>query len=170
MMRHDINGKLDDAMKLFDLAKVFYKKTKHYLYLALLENNLAVFFQKQGYYAEAHKQANSARENFNKLGDKTREGYSYDTQAQIYLAQGKYKEALVCANEAVKILENGENYCYLANSTQTKSHIQLYLKDYVAAQETMIASVNIASIHISQTQAKKFIEEYVELQKKRGMQ
>jgi hypothetical protein len=44
------------------------------------------------------------------------------------------------------------------------------MKDYVSAQETMIASVNIASIQISQTQAKRFIEEYVELQKNRGMQ
>jgi tetratricopeptide (TPR) repeat protein len=170
MMRRDINGKLDGAMKLFDLAKFFYKKTKHYLYLAGVENNLAVFFQKQGYYAEAHKQATSARANFKKLGDKTREGYSIDTQAQIYMAEGKLEEALKCSNDAIKMLSNGENYCYLANSMQTKSHIQLYLKDYVAAQETMIASVNIASIHISQTQAKKFIEEYVELQKKRGMQ
>jgi tetratricopeptide (TPR) repeat protein len=169
MMRRDINGKLDDAMKLFNLAKFFYKKTKHYLYLAGLENNLAVFFQKQGYYAEAHNRAKSARENFKKLGDKTREGYSIDTQAQIYLAEGKFAEALECANEAIRMLSDGENYCYLANSTQTKSHIQLYLKDYVAAQETMIASVNIASIHISQTQAKKFIEEYVELLKNCGL-
>jgi tetratricopeptide (TPR) repeat protein len=166
MMRWDINGKLNDAMKLFKLARYFYTKTKHYLYLALLENNLAIFYKGEGLFAEAHDFAESARGNFKKLGDKTREGYSIDTQAQIYLAQGKYKEALKCANEAIAILKNGENYCYLANSMQTKSHIQLYMKDFVAAQETLIASVNIASIHISQSQAKKFIEEYVKLQKK----
>jgi hypothetical protein len=51
---------------------------------------------------------------------------------------------------------------------QTKSHIEFYLKDYVASAETWIASVNIASIHISQTQAKKFIEEYVKLRKTGG--
>jgi tetratricopeptide (TPR) repeat protein len=163
-------GKDEEAMKLFNLAKYFYKETKHYLYLALLENNLAVFFQKQGYYAEAHRQAKSARENFKNLGDRTREGYSIDTQAQIYLAQGKYEEALKCANEAISILANGENYCYLANSMQTKSHVQLYLKNHVEASETMIASVNIASIHISKNQAKKFIEEFVELQKQFGLQ
>ncbi len=161
-------GKNDDAMKLFNLAKFFYKKTKHYLYLALLENNLAVFFQKQGYYAEAHNRAKSARENFKKLGDKTREGYSIDTQAQIYMAQGKYKQALACANEAIRILSDGENYCYLANSMQTKSHIEFHLKDYAASLETMIASVNIASLHVSKTQAKKFIDDYVELQKTGG--
>jgi tetratricopeptide (TPR) repeat protein len=157
-------------MKLFNLAKDYYKKTKHYLYRAFLENNLAVFFQKEGYFIEAHKHAKAAREAFKKLGDKTREGYSIDTQAQIYMAQGRYEEALKCANEAISMLGNGENYCYLANSMQTKSHILFCIKDYVAAQETMIASVNIASIQISKTQAKRFIEQYVELQKNRGMQ
>jgi tetratricopeptide (TPR) repeat protein len=162
-------GDKNGALSRFELAKTFYIKTSHFLYLALLENNLAVFFKSEKVYTEAHKAANSARANFKKLGDKTREGYSIDTQAQIYLAEGKFAEALECANEAIRMLSDGENYCYLANSTQTKSHIQLYLKDYVAAQETMIASVNIASIHISQTQAKKFIEEYVELLKNCGL-
>jgi tetratricopeptide (TPR) repeat protein len=159
-------GDKERAISRFKLARYFYTQTKHYLYLALLENNLAIFYKGEGLFAEAHDFAESARENFKKLGDKTREGYSIDTQAQIYLAQGKYKEALKCANEAIAILENGENYCYLANSMQTKSHIQLYMKDFVTAQETLIASVNVASIHISQSQAKKFIEEYVKLQKK----
>jgi tetratricopeptide (TPR) repeat protein len=118
---------------------------------------------------EAHKHAKAAREVFKKLSDKTREGYSIDTQAQIYMAQGKYEEALKCANEAVKMLSDGENYCYLANSMQTKSHIQLYLKDFKNSMKTKMASVNIASIHISQTHADKFIDEYVELLKNCGL-
>jgi tetratricopeptide (TPR) repeat protein len=162
-------GHKNDALSRFDLAKQFYSKTNHYLYLAGVENNLAIFFKTEGVYSEAHKAAKSACENYKKLGDKNHEGYSIDTKAQIYMAEGNYEEALKYANEAIRMLSNGENYCYLANSMQTKSHIQLYLKDYVAAQETMIASVNIASIHISQTQAKKFIEEYVELLKNCGL-
>jgi tetratricopeptide (TPR) repeat protein len=161
--------KKNEALTRFELAKQFYKRTKHYLYLAGLENNLAVFFQKEGYYIEAHKHAKAAREAFKKLGDKTREGYSIDTQAQIYMAEGKYEEALKCASEAVTMLENGENYCYLANSMQTKSHIQLYLKDFASSMKTKMASVNIASIHISQTHADKFIDEYIELLKNCGL-
>jgi tetratricopeptide (TPR) repeat protein len=155
--------KKNEALTRFELAKQFYKRTKHYLYLALLENNLAVFFQKEGYFIEAHKHAKAAREAFKKLGDKTREGYSIDTQAQIYMAQGRYEEALKCANEAISILENGENYCYLANSMETKSHIQSYLKDTAGSIKTMVACSNIASLHISMEQADKFIERYAEL-------
>jgi tetratricopeptide (TPR) repeat protein len=158
------------AVKRFKLAKSFYQKTKHYLYLATLENNLAILYETEEKYAEAHKSAISARENCKKAGDKTREGYSIDTQAHIYMSEGKYKKALVCANEAIKILSDGENYCYLANSMQTKSHIELYLKDYSVSMETMIAGVNIASIHISQSQAKKFTDIYVELLKTKGLE
>jgi hypothetical protein len=48
---------------------------------------------------------------------------------------------------------------------QTKSHIEFYLKDYANSLNTMIASVNICSLHISQTQADKFREEYAALMK-----
>jgi tetratricopeptide (TPR) repeat protein len=159
-------GKTEEAVKRFELAKTFYVQTEHYLYLAGLENNLAGFYQIEGRYEEAHQSAKSATENFKKMGDKTREGYSIDTQAQIYMSEGKYKEALACAKKAIKRLSNGENYCYLANSMQTKSHIEFYLKDYANSLKTMIASVNIASLHISQTQANKFIDTYADLQRK----
>jgi hypothetical protein len=85
------------------------------------------------------------------------------------MAEGNYEEALKYANEAVAMLENGENYCYLINSMETKSRIQLYLKDFGSSIKTKIASVNIASIHISQTHADKFIDEYVELLKTCGL-
>jgi tetratricopeptide (TPR) repeat protein len=158
-------GEKEKAVNRFGLAKHFYEKTKHYLYLGLLENNLAVFHEIESQYVEAHKSAVSARINFKKAGDKTREGYSIDTQAHIFMSEGNYKAALVCADEAVRMLSDGENYCYLANAKQTKSHIEFHLKDYAASLETMIAGVNIASIHVSKSQAEKFIDEYAELQK-----
>jgi tetratricopeptide (TPR) repeat protein len=79
------------------------------------------------------------------------------------MSEGKYKKALECADEAIKILSDGENYCYLANSMQTKSRIQFHLKNYSESMETIVAAINIASIHISPTQAKKFIDDYAEL-------
>jgi AraC-like DNA-binding protein/ATP/maltotriose-dependent transcriptional regulator MalT len=139
-------GDKERAISRFKLARYFYTQTKHYLYLALLENNLAIFYKDEGLFAEAHDFAESARGNFKKLGDKTREGYSIDTQAQIYLAEGKYKEALKCANEAIAILQKGENYLYLENSLQTKSHIQLHLKDYSGLMETTSEVIRIVNL------------------------
>ncbi len=159
------SGDKEYALKRFESAKLSYQQSKHYLYLAGLENNLAGFYEIEGRYDDAHKSVVSAIENYKKLSDKTHEGYSVDTRAHIFMSEGKYEDALVCANEAVKMLEDGENYCYYANSMQTKSHIEYHLNDYEASLETMIASVNIAAIHVSQTQAKKFVKDYAELQK-----
>jgi tetratricopeptide (TPR) repeat protein len=139
-------GKKEKAVKRFELAKAFYVRTKHYLYLALLENNLAVFYETEERYKEAHKSVISAIENFKKTGDKAREGYSIDTHAHIFMSEGKYVEALACANEAVKMLLKGENYLYLENSLQTKSHIQLYLKDYSGLMETIVEAIRIVNL------------------------
>ncbi len=158
-------GKKEKSIERFDLAKFFYEKTGHYLYLGLVENNLAGFFQLDECYKEAHKSIKSACKTFQRLGDKNREGYSLDTRSQIFMSEGKYAEALECSNQAIKLLESGENYCYLANSLQTKSHIEFHLKDYANSLNTMIGSVNICSLHISQTQADKFREDYAELLK-----
>lgn len=159
-------GDKAESIKRYNLAKYFYTQTKHYLFLARIENNLALFYKDEGNFAEAHRYALSARENFKKLGDKTREGFSIDTQAQIYMAEGKFEEALICAEEAVQMLENGENYCYLANSLQTKCHIELSLDKEAESLETLVASSIIASIHISRAQEKKFIGEYAKLLRK----
>jgi AraC-like DNA-binding protein len=155
-------GYKNDALSRFNLAKHFYTKTKHFLYLAGVENNLAIFFKIEGVFDEAHKSAKAARETYKKLGDKNHEGYSIDTQAQIYMAQDKYKEALKCANEATAMLANGENYYYLANSIQTKSHIQLYLKDYSESVKTIVEAVNIVSLFSKKTDKRiSIIEEKI---------
>jgi AraC-like DNA-binding protein len=139
-------GDRNGALSRFKLAKTFYARTNHFLYLAGVENNLAILFKIEQVYTEAHQSAKVARETYKKLGDKTREGYSIDTQAQIYLAEGKYKEALKCANEAIAILQKGENYLYLENSLQTKNHIQLHLKDYSGLMETISEVIRIINL------------------------
>jgi cyclopropane fatty-acyl-phospholipid synthase-like methyltransferase len=84
------------------------------------------------------------------------------------LAEGKPEEALKYANEAIKMLQRGENYCRLVNSMETKSHIELKLKDYTNYTKTMVACINIASIHISQKQADKFIDALAKMLSNRG--
>ena len=91
-------------------------------------------------------------------------------QRAFELLQGSFRSGSANATPSSPSLQAGGmmSTSPLANSMQTKSHIQLYLKDYAASLETMIASVNIASLHVSKTQAKKFMDEYVELLKNCG--
>jgi tetratricopeptide (TPR) repeat protein len=158
-------GEKKKAFERFELSKHFLQKIGHKLYEALVENNLAVFYQNEKMFFEAHQSAKNSIALFRTIGERNREGYAIDTRSQIYIAEGKYAEALECSNQAVKLLESGENYCFLANALQTKSHIEFYLKQYSASLDTLIASVNIAAIHISHTQADKFRKDYAELMK-----
>jgi tetratricopeptide (TPR) repeat protein len=157
------------AMTRFESARQFYKKAKHYLHRALSEDNSAVFFQKKGCIIEAHKHTKASSKNFKKQGDKTFGGYSLDTRAKIYLAEGKYEEALKCINEAIMMLPEDGNYYRTANTYQTKSKIELGMNKFPESFETIIKSIHIADLHISNEQAKKFIGEYIELLKNRGL-
>jgi tetratricopeptide (TPR) repeat protein len=157
------------VVTILESVKQFYKKAKHYLHSALSEDNPAGFFQKKGYIIEAHKHAKTSRKNFNKQGDKTLEGYSFDTRAKIYLAEGKYEEALKCINEAIMMLPEDGNYYRTANIYQTKSKIELCMNKFSESFETIIKSIHIADLHISNEEAKKFIGEYIELLKNRGL-
>jgi tetratricopeptide (TPR) repeat protein len=157
------------AMTRFESAKQFYKKAKHYLHSALFEENSAGLFQKEGYFIKARKQAKTSRENLKKQDDKTQKEYSLDTRAKIYLAEGKYEEALKCINEAIRMLPEGDNYYRIANTYKTKSKIELCMNKFSESFETIIKSIQIADLHISNEQAKKFIGEYIELLKNRGL-
>jgi tetratricopeptide (TPR) repeat protein len=153
------------AMTRFESAKQFYQKAKHYLESALSKDNPASFFQKKGYPVETHKPAKASK----KQGDKTLEGYSLDTWAKIYLAKGKYEEALKCINEVIMMLPEDNNYYRIANTYQTKSKIELGMNKFSESFETIIKSIHIADLHISNEQAKRFIGEYIELLKNRGL-
>jgi tetratricopeptide (TPR) repeat protein len=157
------------AMTRFEAAKQFYKKAKHYLHNALSEDNSAGLFQKKVRFIEDRKHTKTSRENFKKQGDKTHKDYSLDTHAKIYLAEGKYEEALKCINEAIMMLPKDNNYYRIANTYKTKSKIELCLNKFSESFETIIKSIHIANLHISNEQAKKFIGEYIELLKNRGL-
>ncbi|HEY0428667.1 MAG TPA: tetratricopeptide repeat-containing protein, partial [Pyrinomonadaceae bacterium] len=98
------------ALKHLKLARTFFQNAEHNVYCGVTENNLAQFFHSEGNFAEAHNSANNARKIFELLGDKTREGFSLETKAQVYFAEGKYDKALRFINDAIELLEKGESY------------------------------------------------------------
>jgi tetratricopeptide (TPR) repeat protein len=152
-------------MTRFEPAGQFYNKAKHYLHNLLSGNNSVGFSQKKAGVIENQKHAKTLREKV----DKTREDYSPDTLAKIYLAKGNYEEALKYINEAITVLPEDNNYYRIANTYQTKSKIELCMNKFSESFETIIKSIHIANLHISNDQAKKFTGEYIELLKKRGL-
>jgi AraC-like DNA-binding protein len=139
-------GDKDGAITRFNLAKQFFAEAKHYHYLAIVDNNLAIFLKDEKVYGEGHKAAISARKNFKKIGDKTREGYSLDTRAQIYMDEGKYEEALKYINEAILLLSEGDNHIYLTHSRKTKKQIELCLKKQEDGLKSVAEAINIVNL------------------------
>lgn len=154
-------GNPDKALRYFEMARHFYAKAGHKIYQALAANNIAQIYKIQKKFALSHNAIDNATFLFRKSKDKTREGFSLDTKAQIFLEEGKYAEALSAVEKGIAILKRGENSGYLAETYLTKSVIQVYLhSDLVAAILSLLEAVNIARTNVSEEKAQGFIREF----------
>ena len=109
-------GKTAEALEKYKLAIHFHQKSGHQIYLGTVENNRAYFYKSINRFVEAHEAIDSSTKIFKRIKDRTREGFSLDTKAQIYFAEGKYKEALKTSEKAIAILNRSENKAYLVES------------------------------------------------------
>ena len=155
---HKNLGNKDEALKYLKTARNFLQKADHEIYYGATENNLAQLLHKNGYFEEAHICAENAIKIFKQIGDKMREGYSLETQAQIFAAEEKFDKALIFINSAIELLEGGEGYRKLVESYRTKVKILLQLDRLSEGLTVMIAAHNIAALYISQELSREIIE------------
>jgi tetratricopeptide (TPR) repeat protein len=153
-------GRTAEALKKFELARYYHQKSRHQIYLGTVENNLAQFYKIEKQFAKAHEAANNATKIFKRVKDRTREGFSLDTKAQIYFAEGRYDEALKPIERAVEILKKSENSAYLSESYLTKAKILLYFDGFTAAILALCEAVKIAEANIGEAAAKNLIAEF----------
>ena len=97
---------------------------------------------------------------FKQIKDRTREGFSLDTKAQIFLAEGKYDEALETIENAIKILRLSENAAYLVETYLTKVKTLLYLEKVSEAIFCLFEAVQIAQTKMSEEAAKNLVAEF----------
>jgi tetratricopeptide (TPR) repeat protein len=153
-------GKTSEALKNFELARYFHQKSRHQTYLGTVENNLAQLYKLVNRFAEAHKVVNNSTKIFKQIKDRTREGFSLDTKAQIYFAEGKYADALTLAEKSISILTKSENKAYLVESYLTKIKTLIYSDDFSAATFCLVDAVQLAKTQISENAAKDLIREF----------
>jgi len=155
-------GNITEALKRLELAGYYHRESGHQIYLGTVENNLSLLHKKIGDFAKAHESINCALKIYKKVKDRTREGSSLDTKAQIYFAEGKYADALKIAEKAINILIKSENKAYLVESYLTKTKTLIYLNDFSAATFCLFEAVQIAKTHISEKAAEDLVKEYEE--------
>ncbi len=113
-------GKTDEALDKFLTARCFFFEAGHHQYCGALENNIARLYTVSEQFKESHNFASKAFNTFKLVGDFCRQGYSLDTRASIFLAEGNYLKALEYADKGIKFLQNGENMMFLLETHKTR--------------------------------------------------
>lgn len=153
-------GRTTEALKNFELAGYYHRKSGHQIYLGTVENNLAQLYKTENRFGKAYAAIERALKIYKKVKDRTREGSSLDTKAQIYFAEGKYAEALETSEKSINILKKSENMAILVESYSTKVKALLYLDDFSAATFCLLEAVNIAKKNISEAVAENLVREF----------
>jgi tetratricopeptide (TPR) repeat protein len=153
-------GRTTEALKNFELAGYYHRKSGHQIYLGTVENNLAQLYKTENRFGKAYAAINCALKIYKKVKDRTREGSSLDTKAQIYFAEGKYADALKTSEKSINILTKSENAAYLVESYSTKVKALLYMEDFSAATFCLVEAVNIAKQKISEAAAENLVREF----------
>ena len=153
-------GRLDEALKYFELARHYHGLSGHRIYLGTVENNLAQLYILNGRFAAAHAAVDAAVKTFKLARDRTREGFARDTKALIFLAERKFGPGLEAVEAALEILRQGENAAYTAETLQTKFKLQLFSNDFAGAVATLHEAMEIARVQIGEASAASIFENF----------
>lgn len=153
-------GNQEEALSFLESARFYHQKAQHKIYLGAIENNLALLYKSQGNFAKAHQMIDYSTKTFKQIKDRTREGFSLDTKAQVFFTELKYKEALQTVEKGIKILSKSENKAYLVETMLTKVKCLIFLDDFVSATMCLTDAVQIAKTYINEETAKNLIKDF----------
>lgn len=148
------------ALNAHETARNHFVRSRNKIEMAIAENNLAFLYKHQRRFRDAHDAIDRASELFRDIGDRTREGFSYDTKAIIYFDEGRFDLALEAVNRAITILGTSENFGYLTETITTKAKIQLHLEGFSTATLTLLEAVELAKVRISEEAAHRLVRDF----------
>jgi tetratricopeptide (TPR) repeat protein len=153
-------GDIPNALDALCMARDFFARAGNKVQVAMVENNLCYLYKSERRFFDAHKSIDKATELFRQIGDRTREGFSLDSKALLFLDEGKYEEALLAADLGIGILRKSENYGYLTEAIATKAKIQLFSNNFSTATLTLLEAVEIAKVRIGEDAAMRLVREF----------
>ena len=153
-------GDIAEALDAVQKSRDFFTRAGNKIQLAMAENNLSQLYKLEKRFVEAHQAIDRATEIFKTIGDRTREGFSLDSKALIYLDEGKFEAALEVVEQGIAILQKSENYGYLIETIATKARIQLFANDFSTATLTLLEAVELAKMRISEDAARRLVRDF----------
>lgn len=153
-------GQIPEALGCLNLARAFHREARHQIYAATIDNNLALLHNLQRNFVKAHECVDSAIRIYKRLKDRTREGSSLETKAQIYLAEGKVDDAIGSIDRSIRILRKSENSGYLAESMMFRSKALLSAGNFADAVLSLIEAVELTRRQAGEAVARELIDEF----------
>jgi len=134
------------AVDDYNKAGLYYKKVKHELFAANVENNLGNTYRLLNDYKNAHSHLDKAIYLFIKLKDQSNAALVYENKAQTYLAEHQLEKAEIAARRSVAMISAGDEKSILAESLTTLAivlsrggNIDEAIRTFKEAKETALS-------------------------------
>jgi tetratricopeptide (TPR) repeat protein len=111
---------IKEAIGEFEKADHEFKLARNPVYRADVKNNLGLILFNLSRYKEAHGYLDEARRMAARFRDKARTGIYSESAAQVFIAEGKFKEAEAIARQAVFAFEKSGHHCLMAEALITQ--------------------------------------------------
>lgn len=112
---------LKQAISEFQLADQEFKLARNPVFRSDLKNNFALVLANLSRFREAHQYLNEARRLSVGFKDKARTAQVDESGAQVFIAEGKFKDAEAVARKAVAALEKSGHHCMMAEALITQA-------------------------------------------------
>lgn len=154
---------LRQAVKEYEQADREFKLARNIVYRADVKNNVGFLLLKLTRYKEAHKYLNEARRLTVSFKDKARTAQIDETLAQVFIAEGKPKEAEAVARRAVWSLEKSGHRCMVAEALITQgialARCGKNQRAHFIFQRAIEVALNVDALNIAGLAALTLIEE-----------
>jgi tetratricopeptide (TPR) repeat protein len=155
------------AISEFEKADQEFKLARNPVFRAAVKNNVGLILFNLSRFKEAHKYLNEARRLTASFKDKARIAQIDESSAQVFIAEGKPKEAEAVARRAVSALEKGGHYCMMAEALTTQGIALARLRRTERAQFIFQRAIEVAlridALNIAGLAALTLIEEVDQL-------
>jgi tetratricopeptide (TPR) repeat protein len=151
------------AITEYKEADVQFRLARNAVFRADVKNNVGFLLYKVGQFKEAHKYLDEARRLTVRFKDKARIAQIDESSAQVFIAEGKPKEAEAIARRAVSAFAKGGHFCMMAEALITQGIALARLRKTESAhfifQKAIQTALRIDAPNIAGLAALTMIEE-----------
>lgn len=135
---------LQQAIREYEKADAHFKLARNVVFRANVKNNVGFMLYKMSRFKEAHKYLEEARRLAVRIKNKVQTAEIDDTRAQVFIAEGKPKEAEAVARHAAKVLAKSGHQCLFADALITCGIALARLGRTEQAQFTFQRAIEVA--------------------------